>query len=238
MAIKAVFFDVGQTLLHPVSDGAGFSAVARELGFEFGSETVLANNARMYERYNEHYQRDAGFWNDQARARAVWVDAYTLLYELMGAGEKSEQLANMAYDFYFNPGAWYAYDDVEEGLSRLKARGLRLGLISNWDKSLIPVVEGLGLAGYFDTMISSTDVGMHKPDAEIFALALSRLGASPSEAVHVGDHVTADVQGALDAGLHAVYIDREGKHPEFSLAPRVENLDLLLQIIDEIDAGV
>ncbi|MCL2136311.1 MAG: HAD-IA family hydrolase [Coriobacteriia bacterium] len=235
MTIKAVFFDAGQTLVHPVPDGAGFSAVGRELGFEISWEAISASNSQMYARYNEYYENDPSFWDDQSRARAVWVDAYTLLYQLLGTGDKALQLANMAYDFYFNPGAWYAYEDVEKNLADLSARGLKLGLISNWDKSLVPVMRDLGLDQYFTIMISSTDVGMHKPDAAIFHYALGQLDVLPQEAIHVGDHLTADVQGALDAGLHAVYIDRYESHPEYGLAPRIELLDPLLGIIEQLD---
>ncbi|MCL2631537.1 MAG: HAD-IA family hydrolase [Coriobacteriia bacterium] len=235
MAIEAVFFDVGQTLVHPVPDGAGFSQVAVPFGFEITAEAILANNGKMYARYNEHYQRDPGFWDNHESARAVWLDAYTLLYQLLETGDKAEELAAEAYNFYFNPGAWFAYDDVQDGLEQLAQSGLKLGLISNWDSSLIPVIKSIGLDHYFLAMISSADVGMHKPDKDIFEYAIQQLGVLPDEAIHIGDHLTADVQGALDAGLHAVYMDRYNSHPEFDLAPRLESLRLLPALIENLN---
>ena len=236
MTIKAVFFDVGQTLLHPVPDGAGFSSVAELMGYSFSSEDILSNNTQMYARYNEHYNNNPSFWNNHESAKAVWVDAYTVLYDLLGTGKDAEQLASMAQQFYFSPGAWFPYADVEVELSKLAQTKVKLGLISNWDSSLVPVIKDLELDRYFDAMISSADVGMHKPDANIFFYALEQLDAKPEEAIHVGDHLTADVQGAMNAGLHAVYIDRYESHPEYSLAPRITSLEELQAIIDGLNS--
>jgi len=233
--IKAVFFDVGQTLVHPAPDGASFAATARRMGFEIAIEDVLAHTPAMYARYEEHYRRDAGFWDDQERARAVWLDAYTLLYDRLGLGEAAAEAARRAYDFYFNPGAWFLYDDVEEALETLAGRGLKLGLVSNWDGSLQAVVDDLGISRHLDFVISSTDVGQHKPDPAIFATALRRVGVRPEEALHVGDHPEADVEGALAAGLHAVLIDRDKLRPGFQhdRARRIEGLAELVILLDE-----
>lgn len=232
MALKAVFFDAGQTLLYPAPDGESFSAVARGLGFDVTPEMVLAQTPAMYRRYEEHYQRDAGFWADHGRARSVWLDAYGLLYSQLGLGTAAAEASRLAYEFYFNPGAWLPYDDVVVAFEALAARGLRLGLISNWDRSLQAVVEGLGLTAWLSTVIASADVGLHKPEPAIFRLALAHLGVNPEEAVHVGDHRQADVEGALSAGLHAVLIDREGRHAGYDRAPRIEGLSELPALLD------
>ena len=232
MTIKAVFFDVGQTILSPAPDGVAFCTAARQFGFELSSAEVLAQTPAMYRRYEQHYQADSSFWDDDARAKAVWLDAYGLLYQLLGLGDQADAAALWAFEFYFNPGAWSVYSDVDKTLVELSGRGLMLGLISNWDSSLRPIIEGLGMADRFETIIASTEVGLHKPDAAIFRLALDRLGVTAEEALHVGDHLQADVQGALGAGLHAVLLDRADRHPEFGAAPRLTGLDGLAELID------
>ncbi|MDR0458955.1 MAG: HAD-IA family hydrolase [Coriobacteriales bacterium] len=232
MTIKAVFFDVGQTLLSPAPDGEAFCATANSIGIKLTKEMVLEHTPAMYQRYEQHYLSDSSFWDDHLRARAVWLDAYGLLYRLLGLEEQAEQLALMAYQFYFNPGAWHLYDDVLATLTTLQKRGIKLGLISNWDSSLIPVIEGLGISEFFSTIIASADVGMHKPEPGIFKLALDRLQVQADEALHVGDHITADVEGARSAGLHAVLIDRNNRHPEYREVPRITGLEPLPQMVE------
>jgi putative hydrolase of the HAD superfamily len=68
-----------------------------------------------------------------------------------------------------------------------------------------------GLADRFDAIVVSGDLGAGKPDPAIFAHALRALGAEPGEAVMVGDNLAKDVDGALAAGLGAVWVNRDGK---------------------------
>jgi putative hydrolase of the HAD superfamily len=83
---------------------------------------------------------------------------------------------------------------------RLRAAGLRLALVSNWDVALREHVERLGLAELLDTIVTSAEAGAPKPDPAVFELALARLGVEPQRATHVGDAL-ADAEGARAAGL-------------------------------------
>jgi putative hydrolase of the HAD superfamily len=96
---------------------------------------------------------------------------------------------------------------VPETLERLRARGLRLAVVSNSDGSIEQGLERLGLRDCFDAVVDSFVVGVEKPDPRIFGHALARLGADPSRTLHVGDMVYADVVGARRAGIHAVLLD-------------------------------
>jgi HAD superfamily hydrolase (TIGR01509 family) len=82
----------------------------------------------------------------------------------------------------------------------LKAAGLRLAVVSNWDVGLHDHLHSLGLAELFDLVLTSAEAGAPKPSPEVFALAVERLGASPDRTVHVGDS-EADAEGARAAGL-------------------------------------
>lgn len=97
-------------------------------------------------------------------------------------------------------------------LRRLRARGLRVALVSNGDGTVAATLAGIGLcqAGpgpgvAVDAILDSAEVGLEKPDPRLFALALDRLGVAAGEAVHVGDSVHADVGGARLAGIAAVH---------------------------------
>lgn len=97
-------------------------------------------------------------------------------------------------------------DDASATLRALRARGKKLGVITNggnvWQQRTL---ECLGLASFFDTVLISEMEGLRKPDPDIFARALERCDVCPAEALFVGDHPGIDVAGARAAGLIAVW---------------------------------
>ena len=114
---------------------------------------------------------------------------------------------------YANAGAWRVFPEVAAALGTLRDRGLRLAVVSNFDARLIGLLGALGLGPYVDEVAYSTRAAAAKPDPAIFAAALERLGVDPDRALHVGDGVIADVEGARAAGVHAVLLDRGGRRP-------------------------
>ena len=86
-----------------------------------------------------------------------------------------------------------------EAVDRLRAHGLALAVVSNWDETLPERLDVFGIG----TIVSSAEAGAPKPDAAIFRLALERLGVRPDRAVHVGDSA-ADEAGARAAGMRFV----------------------------------
>ncbi len=103
-----------------------------------------------------------------------------------------------------------AYPEVPAVLARLRARGARLAVVSNWDVSLHDVLERTELRPLVDAVVISAVEGVAKPDPAIFRAALQRLGARAEDAVHVGDSVEHDVAGARNAGVEAVLVARDG----------------------------
>lgn len=91
-------------------------------------------------------------------------------------------------------------DGAREALDSLRAAGLSLACVANWDISLHDHLDRLGVAGRFDAVLASADVGAEKPDPRIFARALAQLGVAPGRALHIGDE-EADRAGAAAAGL-------------------------------------
>lgn len=207
--IRAVFFDVGNTLLYP-SPSVG--EVCRQILAEEGHEHELAKIDALMplvdEYYEDRYREDDTFWTDHGATTEVWIGMYSLLFRELGISEEPERIAHRVYDEFGHAHRWRAFDDVEPAFRRLSARGLQLGIISNWDRRLSSLLEGVGLSAYLSTVVSSADVGMHKPDPRIFAHACEQLGVKPSESAHVGDHHYADIAGATAAGMVPVLIDR------------------------------
>jgi putative hydrolase of the HAD superfamily len=103
-----------------------------------------------------------------------------------------------------------AYPDAAPALAELRALGVQLVCVSNWDYSLPDVLARVGLADELDGVVTSAAVGARKPDPRLFEAALEVAGCAADEALHVGDTPTEDVEGAKAAGIRAVLIDRDG----------------------------
>jgi len=101
-----------------------------------------------------------------------------------------------------------AFSDAAPTLRALRAAGLRLVVVSNWDVSLHQVLERVGLGALVDVVLTSAEAGACKPNAAIFARALHLAGADGGQALHVGDSVKDDVSGARRAGIAAVLLRR------------------------------
>jgi putative hydrolase of the HAD superfamily len=117
------------------------------------------------------------------------------------------------FDYFAHADAWELFADVPPALHALQARGVRLGIVSNFDGRLVAICQGLGIADAFATIVMSSRAGCAKPDPRIFAVALEHLGVAAAEALHVGDSDSEDVKGAQAAGLRAVLMRREGSAP-------------------------
>jgi FMN phosphatase YigB (HAD superfamily) len=98
--------------------------------------------------------------------------------------------------------------DVDTVLSCLKETGLRLGIVANAVPSTRKRITHLGLDVYLDTIILSGEVGFEKPEPEIFKAALRALAVNPEETVYIGDTYHTDVEGAFEAGIIPVLLDR------------------------------
>jgi putative hydrolase of the HAD superfamily len=103
-----------------------------------------------------------------------------------------------------------AFDDARPALLAVRARGVRVIAVSNWDVSVLEVLERVGLAPLLHGAVCSAVVGAAKPAPEIFELALALAGAAPADALHVGDSVAEDVAGARAAGIEPLLVDRAG----------------------------
>ena len=112
------------------------------------------------------------------------------------------------YDRFSEPDAWHVFDDVRPTLDALKSRGLALGIISNWDDRLRPLLRRLKLDSYFDAVIISCEAGAHKPARRIFAAACQAMHSTAATTLHVGDSLEMDYRGARKAGLEARWLRR------------------------------
>jgi len=233
---RAVFFDVGNTLIFP---SPSVALVCQEViearGLEAPPVEEIERLIPLADRfYEDRYWEDDSFWTKEERASALWTDMYEVLFTALGF-KKGEVARDLAHDVYraFGSGArWQAYEDVKPGFEELKSRDIAIGLISNWDTRLADIFHDIGLAPYLDCIVSSASVGVHKPDPRIFEVALERLGCAAADAVHCGDHYFSDVIGARTVGITPVLMNRWSV--EFPVdCMVVETVEELVVAIDE-----
>ena len=112
-------------------------------------------------------------------------------------------------------------------LKGLKRRGFKLGVISNWDATLERLLRSIGSLPYLDDVVASAAVGYRKPSSAIFEIALERMGVDATHAIHVGDLPEADGDGAFNAGIRPVIIDRNGRFPDC----RYETIPVLTDLV-------
>lgn len=130
---------------------------------------------------------------------------------------------------YTDVATYKIFPDVIPALEALRASVPTLGIISNWSWHLPELCASLGLDRYFDFIVTSARVGATKPNAKIFHYALALGESEPSRALHVGDSLVADVQGAEAVGMKGVLLDRSGtRHVE---NPMIRDLTELPQLI-------
>ncbi|MGE5674050.1 MAG: HAD-IA family hydrolase [Mycobacterium leprae] len=109
------------------------------------------------------------------------------------------------YHAYFS-----LYPEVLPVLEQLKERGITMAVVANWEPSLERLVREFELDGYLAAVLASRVAGSSKPDRLIFAKALRETGLTGDEVLHVGPSLKEDVEGAVAAGIHPVWLNRTG----------------------------
>lgn len=200
---RAVTFDVGGTLITPwPSVGHIYAEVAAGHGCP-GLDPALLNR-----RFAAAWRRLKGF----RHARAEWAALVDATFQGLTTCVPSRTFFPELYDRFTEPSAWHVFEDVLPALDSLAGGGFRLGIISNWDDRLRPLLRGLGLDRRFEAIVVSCEVNATKPAAEIFRRAALELGIEPAALLHVGDSLEMDVKGAQAAGCQGVLLDRAGEN--------------------------
>jgi putative hydrolase of the HAD superfamily len=189
------------------------SRLRSELRIRFGVHVSEAEAATALRAEITFYRAHMGDGRDARTLHELRLRSAAVLREALPAGrgasgldlDLEEVLHALLASLRF-----VAFDDARDALLAVRARGVRTIAVSNWDVSVLEVLEQTGLAPLLDGAVSSAAIGVAKPSPAIFVYALSLAGARPADAVHVGDSPSEDVAGALAAGIEPVLIDRAG----------------------------
>ena len=230
--VRAVFFDLYGTLatFHPPREviqanaaaefGMALTAEGVDRGYHLADQFMSSQNAtapvrnmspaeqgHFFAKFEQLVLEGAGHSVDLETAAAIWKRVRTQRYKLA------------------------LFEDVVPALDRIRNSSLLAGLISNVNSSGRALADSMGLTGHIDFAITSGDAGAEKPHPAIFHAALSKAGVRPAEAVHVGDQIESDIDGAQAAGISPILMDRFNGHIAYKAHARVTCMAELEQLL-------
>lgn len=213
--LKAIFFDVGHTLLFPDRDV--IDAPLHQRGIRPTVEQLQAIERRTKQEFD-------GMMRTGAADHGFWYLFYTHLLE--GLGIRDEGLRDALVQAIRISANWgNIRPGTREVLDRIGAR-YRIGVISNADGKIAELLDRFGIGDCFVSITDSGLVGHEKPHPEIFRAALRETNVAPDESLYVGDVYSVDYLGATRAGMQAMLFDVAGAYRDLD-APRVESLQEL-----------
>lgn len=222
---RAVLFDAAHTLFDvQPSVGDVYARAARRYGIEVSGaflDTLFSKHWNAMRRIEPHTLETS-----EERERAWWKALVRQVFAEAPAAEaldgRFEAFFSALWEVFAHPDVWHVHADVVPALGTLRECGVRCAIVSNWDARLHRLVAALRLEGYFEFVLTSAEAGWRKPDPRIFNEALRRLEVPRETVLHVGDSLEDDVAGARAAGIAAVLLDRQARHPGH--VPRITSL--------------
>ncbi len=213
-----VFFDLGKTLLYFHGDSQDVFQKGKQKLFITLKKRLPGLDGPMFlaefdQRIQEYYlERDEGY---------VEFTTYKILERCLenhGYSRVSPKLLHKALEgmYSFSERYWRPAEDTIPTLKTLKNQGYKIGIISNAGdaKNVYRLIHRNHLRRYMDVVIISAEIGVRKPAPLIFKMALDHLGGSPQNAVMVGDTLRADILGAKQVGMAAIWITRQADTPQ------------------------
>jgi putative hydrolase of the HAD superfamily len=211
-SIRTVFFDAGFTLLHPSSS---ILVVCQQmcqqldLHVDFDQLQLGMDSAEKF--HFRQLQSNRHIWADEHAIAAFWLGYYkSLLQPLIAEHDETrlDQLAHAVTEEFENHASWQLYPDVKPTLEAFRASGYSLGVISDWNIALGPLLRRFDLTQYFDCLLISAVARHAKPSPTLYDMALERANAVPDYTIHIGDSYIHDVLGARAAGITPILLDR------------------------------
>ena len=233
MPIKAVFFDAAGTLIKPVRNvGESYAAFAVKHGKNIAPNEIMSRFRECFDSAPRLAFPGATEDSLGELERAWWKTLVARIFEPWRPFAGFDSCFAELFAYFAEPKAWTLYPDVLETLVALKERRLILDVVSNFDSRLVRILDGLGAGSLFECVFVSSRVGYAKPDRRIFNAVLDYHGLAPTHALHVGDSELHDLQGANEAGLRGILVERH-KSSTAATPDRIESLKSLLSLLND-----
>ena len=207
LKIKAVLFDLGETLVKTWIPEATYQKILASLGIDRSTEEIKQALAKTEEEFKKsNYRSTYG----KAGYTEYWEKWDSLVLKNLNI---NESFAKEIITRWFDHAKCVTYPDTKEVLNRLKQMGLKLGLVSTaYEEDITAIFERANLKkNLFDVIVGANTIKKEKPHPDVFKYALRKLKAKPGQTLFVGDHIDNDYRGATRVGIHALLIQRENR---------------------------
>lgn len=242
---KAITFDVGYTIIFPAENvGVSYKKHLLVHGHDLCEKQLESS---FFECWLQHVAESQGLIYGTTEEQAIFTWS-NLLHKMIGTFPNHEiphetvsKVAQTIYDEFSTAKAWVIHPNWEKLFKTCKAKGWKVGLISNWDIRLAKLLDELKLSELVDFQIISAEHAIEKPNKKIFEIAARKADCHLSEIVHVGDTFIDDVVGAVESGAKAVWCNHRNQEIDSRLADYkekailVDDLSELLQYFSETD---
>jgi len=201
-----VAFDAVGTVIHPEPGVAqAYHAVAQRHGSKLTSAEISQRFRQVYAEYEE-LPPERGE-TSESHELAKWREIVArVIVDLSDPEACFQEL----FDWFARPEAWRVFPDVVPAFDRLQAGGIQIALASNFDHRLHGVCAGLPGVASIAVRVVSSEVGWRKPSPGFYEALVAQTGVAPAEIVMIGDSWLNDIEGARQAGLRALWLDRRG----------------------------
>ena len=181
-----------------------FHAILRLTGIEVSAEQFAAAGLRASSRVEPLRYQLLG-------KSPSYLDRNNIeILRELGVPDPDGAIVSRLHLAYTAPGWRREFPETIAALTALSDLGARLHLVSNSSDMLLEVVARRGWSAFFRSVTFSQEVGAEKPDRRVFDFAVRRAGGDALKVVHVGDSWRADYLGAKEAGLRAIWFNRDG----------------------------
>ncbi|XP_067417635.1 haloacid dehalogenase-like hydrolase domain-containing protein 3 [Emydura macquarii macquarii] len=239
LRLQLLTWDAKDTLLrlrHPV--GENYSAAARAHGVRVQPEAL--NNS-----FHQAYKAQSTLFPNYGLSKGLsskqwWVDVVKQAFRLSGLHEDRvlDPIAESLYQEFCSAQNWELLPDARETLRQCHQLGIRMAVVSNFDRRLEKILSHCNLRHHFEFVLTSEEAGFAKPDQRIFRKALHISGVAPEQAAHVGDSYVKDYRAARAVGMHSFLLTRAGHANNWETeVPKEHILPSLPHLLSVIEKG-
>ena len=220
--IKGIFFDLGWTLIAPRSGNWMLSNFAARYFPREGLEE--ARKAGM------DYMDTHHLLSTMEEEHALFQEYYTMLAKALPEREiRDADIKAITDDHVYNADNSYVFEDAISTLEALKGK-YKLGVLSDTWPSIVPKLKAYGLYDYFDCFTFSYELGVYKPNPQMYEDALSKMGLPPEQTIFIDDF-TGNLEGAQAAGIQPVLIQAKPDADDTDKMPKIKKVSELLEIL-------
>lgn len=210
--VEGIVLDAVGTLIKPTPSVAdAYTGAARRQGVILDREDVRRRFQHTFR--DDAIRGDRGIYStDESVERRRWR---AIVDQVLPEVPDLDRAFDELWDHFGRPESWRCFPDAAPALKAFHDAGMEVCIGSNFDGRLRRVVAGLPeLAGMVDVLVVSSEVGFRKPHRSFYEAVSERLSLPPERILSIGDDLENDIQGAIQAGLSAVFLDRGLEAPD------------------------